>query len=157
MLQCELTVIISAGSGNMGYCNQGSGLIGTGLSGGSAPGCNLVCPSGSNLAGQPAPGTPCPSGQTFKLTAGGCAYGLAQCCQCVGATVTTPAPAPSVARKLVAPAPAPGPSSSSEYAVQHVELCSALRLRQFHRLQCELSLNFATTTYTDRLALLHLS
>ena len=99
----------NSGSGNQGYCNQGSGRIGTGLSGGDAPGCKTVCPSGSNLAGQPAPGTPCPAGQTFQLTAGGCAYGLAECCKCVGPTPTrvTPAPAPSVPRKL-APAPAPG-------------------------------------------------
>ncbi len=108
----------NAGSGNMGYCNEGSGLIGTGLSGGAAPGCNLVCPGGSNLAGQPAPGTPCAAGQTFQLTAGSCAYGLAQCCKCIGTTpaapvATTPAPAPSMPRKL-APAPAPGPSAGSK-------------------------------------------
>ena len=109
----------NAGSGNQGYCNQGSGLIGTGLSGGDAPGCRLTCPGGSNLAGQPAPGTPCAAGQTFQLTPGGCAYGLAQCCKCVGptpaaTTTVTPAPAPSI-RKL-APAPAPGPgASASEY------------------------------------------
>ncbi|KAK9828226.1 hypothetical protein WJX74_004357 [Apatococcus lobatus] len=104
----------NAGSGNKGYCNQGSGLIGTGLSGGDAPGCRLTCPGGSNLAGQPAPGTPCAAGQTFQLTSGSCSYGLAQCCKCVGRTptVVTPAPAPSI-RKL-APAPAPGPGASAK-------------------------------------------